>query len=88
MCQHRQRCPVSGLVLLAATSNEAGIDTTHTKPPRAVSVVLGRGVGWRSLLRLEGRALCAPADERRVVTMLFSDLVGFTPLSEKSTRSR
>ena len=30
-----------------------------------------------------GHALFAPADERRIVTMLFGDLVGFTTLSEK-----
>jgi class 3 adenylate cyclase/predicted ATPase len=64
--------------------NDHGVRSTRTYPPfvQCPSCSAELPVGARFCSSC-GHALFAPADERRIVTMLFADLVGFTSLSEK-----
>jgi class 3 adenylate cyclase/tetratricopeptide (TPR) repeat protein len=67
-----------------ALVNDIGLAEARTYPHRvqcpSCSAEVPAGARFCSSC---GHALFAPADERRVVTMLFGDLVGFTTLSEK-----
>ncbi|HVM52719.1 MAG TPA: adenylate/guanylate cyclase domain-containing protein [Acidimicrobiales bacterium] len=66
------------------TTTDHGLRVPHTYPPAvqcpSCSAEVPAGARFCSSC---GHALFAPADERRVVTVLFADLVGFTSLSEK-----